>query len=108
MVSQVVPKDLSGLFVLNVGLDGGNVVEPLVVVLDGLQVASELDALGEGVLGGFEDLVVDAVLQSGQEELVLDEFEGIGDAISTDVGWGSSNGGSKAAMAAGFLSIRCL
>jgi hypothetical protein len=34
LVSHVVPDDLSGLLILKVSLDGGNAVEPLVVVLD--------------------------------------------------------------------------
>ncbi len=52
------------------------------VILDGLQIAGDLDALGEGVLGSLENLVTDAVLQTGQKKLMFDELEGISDACS--------------------------
>ncbi len=73
-------------------LDGVDAVEPFVIILDGFQVAGNFDALGERVLGGLEHLVTDAILQAGQEELVLDEFEGISDSFRFDLGFGSSGG----------------
>jgi len=81
LVGQAVPDDFSGLLGLKFGLDGGDTVEPFVVVLDGLQVAGGLDAINEGILGGFKDLIADAILQACQEELVLDKFEGVSDAF---------------------------
>ncbi len=52
------------------------------VILDGLQVASRLHAFIECGLHGLQDLVTDAVLEAGQEELMLDKFEGIHNAFS--------------------------
>ncbi len=60
------------------------------VVLDGLQITSDFDALSEGIFCCFKNLVADAVLQAGQEKLVLDEFEGVRNAFGFDLGLGSS------------------
>ncbi len=45
----------------------GDLVEPLVVILDGLQVAGHLHALVEGILFGLQDLVTETVLESGKK-----------------------------------------
>ncbi len=78
-------------------LDGIYAVEPFMIVLDGLQVASDVDALSECVLGGLKNLATDAVLQAGLKELMLDKFEGVGDAFGLDFGLGStgSNGATN-------------
>ncbi len=62
------------------------------VILDGLQVTGDLDALGEGVLGSLENLVMDAILQTSQEELMFDKLEGISDAFSLGLLDGGSSG----------------
>ncbi len=64
LLSQFLPDDLPGFFWLQFGLDGSDLVEPLVVILDGLQVAGHLHALVEGVLLGLQDLVAETVLES--------------------------------------------
>ncbi len=64
------------------------------VILDGLQVAGDLDALGERILGSLKHLVGDAILQTGQKKLVLNKFEGIANTFCFDVSWGSSSSGS--------------
>jgi hypothetical protein len=96
LVRQVLPDDLLCSLLLQILLDGVDAVEPFMVILDGLQVSGNFDALGERVLGCLEHLVADAILQTGQEKLMLNEFEGIRDTFSFD------------AMAAGFLSVKCL
>ncbi len=48
LLGQLFPDDLSGFFWLQFGLDGGDLVEPLVIILDGLQVAGHFHALIEG------------------------------------------------------------
>jgi hypothetical protein len=94
-VSQVIPDDLPGFFRLKFGLDRRNTVQPFVIILDGFQVAGSLDAFIEGGFGSLQDLVADAVLQAGQEELVFDKLEGVQNAFSlglVDSGASESDG----------------
>ncbi len=63
------------------------------VILDGLQVAGNLDALGECILGSLKHLVADAILQTGQKELVLYKLEGVSNTFCFNVSWGSSSSG---------------
>jgi hypothetical protein len=94
VVRQVVSNDLLGSFFFQLLLDGVDTIEPFVIILDGLQIASDLDALGESVLGSPKYFVTDSILETGQEELMLYEFKSIRDTFSFDVSGGSSNGGS--------------
>jgi hypothetical protein len=89
LLGQLFPDDLSGFFWLQFGFDGSDLVEPLVVVLNGFQVASHFHALVEGGFFGLQDFVAETVLESGKEQLMLDEFEGVRDAF----GFGFGNGG---------------
>ncbi len=89
-------------------LDGVDTVEPFVVVLDGLQIASDLDALGEVGLCGFKDLVADAVVQAGQKKLMLDEFEGVVDSFSFIVSRSTSGGGSDGSHGGGLCICKAL
>ncbi len=89
LLGQFFADELSGFFWLQFGLDGGNLVEPFVVVLNGLQVAGHFGALIEGGFFGLQNLIAEAILKSGKKQLVLDEFEGIRDAF----GFGFGDGG---------------
>ncbi len=62
LVRQIFPDNLLGPFFLQLCLDGGNVVEPFMVILDGLQAAGNLDAFGERIFGRLKHLVADAIL----------------------------------------------
>ncbi len=75
------------------------------IVLNHLEVASNFDAFSESILGSFQNLVTDAVLQAGQKELVLNKFEGIRNAFGFDLGPGSSgsNSSSNSSHGSGFL-----
>ncbi len=90
LLGQFFPDDLPGFFWLQFGFDGGDFVEPLVIVLDGLQVAGHFHALIEGGFFRLQDFVAKAILESGKKQLVLDELEGVLDAFS----FGFSDGGS--------------
>ncbi len=48
LLGQFFPDDFPGFFWQQFGLDGGNLVEPLVVILNGLQVAGHFHTLVEG------------------------------------------------------------
>jgi hypothetical protein len=74
-----------------------------VVILDVLQVAGDLDALGEHILGSLKHLVADAILQTGQKKLMLYKLEGIVDTFCLNVSWGSSNGGSDSSHSSTLL-----
>ncbi len=50
---QLFPYDLPGFFWLQFGLDCGNLVEPLVIILNSLQVAGHFHALVEGGFFGL-------------------------------------------------------
>ena len=52
LLGQFLTDDLMGFFWLKLGLDGGNFVKPLLIILNGLQVAGHFHALIEGVLFG--------------------------------------------------------
>jgi len=67
LLIQFLPDDLSGFFWLQFGLDSGDLVESLVIVLDSLQVAGHLHALIEGVFLGLQNLVAETVLESGKK-----------------------------------------
>jgi hypothetical protein len=82
LLGQFLTDDLTGFFWLKLGLDGGNFVKPLLIILNGLQVAGHFHALIEGVLFGLKDLVMGAILKSSKKKLVLDELEGIRGAFS--------------------------
>jgi hypothetical protein len=53
LLGQFLPDDLPSFFWLQLGLDGGNLIEPLVIILNGLQVAGHFHALIEGGLYGL-------------------------------------------------------
>ncbi len=75
------------------------------IILNHLEVASDFDAFSKSILGGFQNLVTDAVLQAGQKELVLNKFEGVRNAFGFDLGLGSSdsNSTSDSSHSNGFL-----
>jgi hypothetical protein len=75
LLGQFLPDDLPSFFWLQFGLDGGNLIECLVIVLNGLQVAGHFHALIEGGLFGLQDFVAKAILESGKKQLVLDKLE---------------------------------
>jgi len=50
LLGQFLTDDLMGFFWLKLGLDGGNFVKPLLIILNGLQVAGHFHALIEGVI----------------------------------------------------------
>ncbi len=54
VVRQIVPNDLLGSFFFQLLLDGIDTIEPFVIILDGLQIASDIDALGESALGSLK------------------------------------------------------
>ncbi len=64
VIWQIFPNDFSSFIFAYLLLDGVDLVEPLLIVLDGLQVAGGLDALGEGRLLHLKHLVTDAIFQS--------------------------------------------
>jgi hypothetical protein len=66
-----------GFFWLKLGFDSSNLVKPLMVILNGLQVASHFHALVEGGFFGLQDFVAEAILKSSEKKLMLDELEGI-------------------------------
>ncbi len=80
------------------------------IILNRLEVASDLDAFSEGILSGFQNLVTDAVLQASQKELVLNKFEGIRNAFGFDLGLGSagSDSTSNSSHGSGFLIRQAL
>jgi hypothetical protein len=92
LLGQFFPDDLSGFFWLKFGFYGGNLVEPLVVVLDGLQVAGHFHALIESGLFSLQNFVADAIFKSGKKQLMLDKLEGVRDAFGFGLGDGGSNG----------------
>ncbi len=75
------------------------------IILNRLEVASDFDAFSESILGSFQNLVTDAILQAGQKELVLNKFEGVRNAFGFDLGLGSSgsNNTSNCSHGSGFL-----
>jgi hypothetical protein len=64
VVWQIFPDDFSSFVLAYLLLNGVDLVEPLLVVLDGLQVAGGLDALGEGGLLHFKYFVAETISQS--------------------------------------------
>ncbi len=92
VIGQIVPNNLLSSLFFQLLLDGVDVIEPFVIILDGLQVAGDLDALSESVLGSLKYLVANSILETGQEELMLYKLKSI--SFSFDVSRGSSNGGS--------------
>ncbi len=62
LVRQIFPDDLLGPLLLQLLFDCIDVVEPLMVILDGLQVAGNLDTFSERILGSLKHLVADAIL----------------------------------------------
>ncbi len=82
LLSQILPNDVIGFFWLKLGLSSGDFVQPFVVVLDGFQVAGHLHAFIEGSFLSLQNLVADAILKPSEEELMLDEFEGVRNAFS--------------------------
>ncbi len=65
VIWQVFPDDFSSFVFAYLLFDGVDLVEPLLVILDGLQVVGSLDALGEGGLFHFEYFVAETISQSG-------------------------------------------
>ncbi len=108
LVRQVFPDDLLGSLLLQLLFDRVDAVEPLMVVLDGLQVAGDLDALGECVLGSLKHLVADAILQTGQKKMVLYKFEGVVDTFSFDVSCSSSYSGPDGSHGGGLFVCETL
>ncbi len=94
VVGQIVPNDLLSSFFFQLLLDGVDALEPFMINLDGLQVACDLDALGESVLGSLKYLVADSILETGQEELMLYKLKSIRDTFGFDVSRGGSTSGS--------------
>ena len=92
LLGQLLPDDLSGFFWLQFGLDSGDLVEPLVIILDGLQVAGHLHALVEGVLLSLQDFVTEAILESGKKQLMFNELEGVRNVFGLGFGDGGSCG----------------
>ena len=92
LLGQLLPDDLPGFFWLQFGFDSSNLVEPLVIVLDGLQIAGHLYALVEGVVFSLQNFVTETVLESGKKQLMLDELEGIRNAFSLGFGDGGARG----------------
>ncbi len=103
-LGQFFPDDLPGFFWLQFSLDGGNLVEPLVVVLNGLQVAGHFHALIEGGFFSLQDFVTKAILEFGKKQLMLDEFEGVRDSSALASAMVGATA-LTAAMAAGLLSV---
>jgi hypothetical protein len=62
-----VPGDVGGLGRGQAGLDGSDLLGSPVVIVNGLQLASQLHAVLKGVLPGFYDLVADRILDASQE-----------------------------------------
>jgi hypothetical protein len=111
LLGLFLPEDLPSFFWLQFGLDGGNLIEPLVIVLNGLQVAGHFHALIEGGLFGLQDFVAKAILESGKKQLVLDEFEGVRDAFGlgfSDGGGRGSDGGHGGWVVVGQSFVGCL
>ena len=92
VIRQVLPDDFSRFIFANLLFNGVDFVEPFLVVLDGLQVAGGLDALGEGGLLHLEHFVAKAVSESGEKKLVFDKQEGVRDSFSFYLGLSSSGG----------------
>ena len=80
------------------------------IILDRFKVASDLNALVEGGLGSFQNFIADAILQSGQEKLMLDELQSVINAFGFDLGLRGSAAMvvRTLVMAAGFVSVRRL
>ena len=74
IVRQAVPRNLFCFFFFHFISNGVDFIEPFMIILDRFKVASDLNALVEGGLGRFQNLIADAILQSGQEKLMLDEL----------------------------------
>ncbi len=49
IIGQIVPNDLLSSFFFQLLLDGVDTIEPFVIILDSLQVAGNLDGIGESV-----------------------------------------------------------
>jgi hypothetical protein len=77
LFSQLFPDDLTGVFWLKLGFDSSDLVKPLMVVLNGLQVAGHFHALVEGGFFSLQDFVAEAILKSSEKKQMLDELEGI-------------------------------
>jgi hypothetical protein len=107
IVRQIVPDDFFRSFFFHVALDGVDLVKPFMIILDCLKFASDLHTFSEGVLGSFQDLVADAVLEASQKELMLDKFE-IPSALTSASVAPAAMVLRTAAMVAGFLSVRRL
>jgi hypothetical protein len=94
VLGQIVPDDLLSSFFFQLLLDVVDGVEPFMIILDGLQVVGNLDALGESVLGSLKYLVMNPILETGQEELMLYKLKSIRDTFGFDVSRGGSTSGS--------------
>ncbi len=81
LFSQILSDDLLSLFWWKLSFDGVDFVQPFVIILNGFQVASSLHAFIECCFSSLQDLVTDAVLEAGQEELMLNELEGVCNAF---------------------------
>ena len=108
VIWQILPDDFSSFFFAYLLFDGVDLIEPFLVVLDGLQVAGDLDAFGERLLGSLEHLVADAILETGQEELVLNEASVTPSALISASVAPAAMLTRTAAIAAGFLSVKHL
>ncbi|MFN9944840.1 MAG: hypothetical protein ACK56I_35780, partial [bacterium] len=87
-----IPDDLLGHVLAKFMFDSGEFVQPLLVILDGLQVAGGLDAFCVGGLLHLEHFVAKAVSESGEKKLVFDKQEGVRDSFSFYFGLGGSGG----------------
>ncbi len=73
LIGQFVPKDGVSLMRLHRSFDSCNFLKTFTVILNGLNFPGKLHAFLERGLAGFQDLVMDGVLDAGQEHLVLEK-----------------------------------
>jgi hypothetical protein len=93
-IGELIPENSVGLIGLQSRFDRSNFLRSFAVILDGLNFPRELHALHECSLAGLKDLVADGVLDSGQEQLVLEEEGHVINALSlglVDGGAGKSD-----------------
>jgi hypothetical protein len=88
LLSEVLPSNDIGL--LRLEFSHCYFLGSSVIKLDALQFMSELQALGEGVLLGLQNLVADVVAEASEKELMLEEFPHICHNFSLGFGGGGS------------------
>jgi hypothetical protein len=104
--NEVIPGNDLGILRLEFGLDVCNFLGTFVIKLDGLQFSGKLQAHGEGVLLGLQDLVTEAVTKASKEQLMLEEICGV--VHSFKFGLGDGGGGIFDSGLAGLLSVSLL